>query len=156
MCPLFRDSAVSKLVCSQANSTCTMYLHTHAYDIVLSYRGGLDVIGDQTGEHSVYTEYKGRQIMYHVSTLLPFDEQDQQHVRTNPPFPSPSVSTNFPTISMAHYTCSIHACISVHETIQLCMYTHTHVYGICGESVYVPRFLGTCDIYETLVILEID
>lgn len=44
------------------------------------YRGGLDVIGDQTGEHSVYTEYKGREVMFHVSTLLPFDEQDPQHV----------------------------------------------------------------------------
>ena len=44
------------------------------------YRGGLDVAGDQTGEHSVYTEYKGREIMFHVSTLLPFDEQDSQQV----------------------------------------------------------------------------
>ena len=39
------------------------------------------MVGDQTGEHSVYTEYKGRQIMFHVSTLLPFDEQDSQQVR---------------------------------------------------------------------------
>ena len=46
-----------------------------------SYRGGLDVAGDQTGEQSVYTEYKGREIMFHVSTLLPFDETDTQHVR---------------------------------------------------------------------------
>lgn len=38
------------------------------------------MVGDQTGEHSVYTEYKGRQIMFHVSTLLPFDEQDSQQV----------------------------------------------------------------------------
>ena len=45
-----------------------------------SYRGGLDVVGDQTGEESVYTVYKGREIMFHVSTLLPFDEQDTQHV----------------------------------------------------------------------------
>jgi hypothetical protein len=45
------------------------------------YRGGLDVVGDQTGEESVYTVYKGREIMFHVSTLLPFDEQDTQHVQ---------------------------------------------------------------------------
>ena len=41
------------------------------------------MVGDQTGEESVYTVYKGREIMFHVSTLLPFDEQDTQHVMKN-------------------------------------------------------------------------
>ena len=36
---------------------------------------------DQTGEYSVYSEYKDRQIMFHVSTLLPLDASDSQHVR---------------------------------------------------------------------------
>ena len=35
---------------------------------------------DQTGEYSVYSEYKDRQIMFHVSTLLPLDASDSQHV----------------------------------------------------------------------------
>lgn len=46
------------------------------------YRGGLDVTNNQTGETSVYTEYKDRKIMFHVSTLLPHDSGDTQHVRT--------------------------------------------------------------------------
>ena len=44
------------------------------------YRGGLDVTNNQTGETSVYTEYKDRKIMFHVSTLLPHDSGDTQHV----------------------------------------------------------------------------
>lgn len=47
---------------------------------VCRYRGGLDVANNQTGETSVYTEYKDRKIMFHVSTLLPHDSGDTQHV----------------------------------------------------------------------------
>ncbi|XP_064384734.1 rap1 GTPase-activating protein 1-like isoform X3 [Halichondria panicea] len=45
------------------------------------YRGGLDVNNDQTGEQSVHTVYKDREIMFHVSTLLPHDDSDPQHVQ---------------------------------------------------------------------------
>ncbi len=44
------------------------------------YRGGLDVLNNQTGDYSVYTEFKDREIMFHVCTLLPFDASDSQHV----------------------------------------------------------------------------
>lgn len=47
------------------------------------YRGGLDVANNQTGEHSVYTEFKDRKIMFHVSTLLPHDQGDTQYVRAS-------------------------------------------------------------------------
>ncbi len=47
-----------------------------------SYRGGLDVNNNQTGVHSVYTEFKDRKIMFHVSTLLPHDHGDTQYVST--------------------------------------------------------------------------
>jgi hypothetical protein len=36
------------------------------------YRGGLDTQFGQTGQHSVYTEHMGKEVMYHVATLLPF------------------------------------------------------------------------------------
>ena len=55
-------------------------INTNLFTLRSRYRGGLDVAGDQTGEYSVYTEYKDREIMFHVSTLLPFDEQDSQQV----------------------------------------------------------------------------
>ncbi|XP_017784573.1 PREDICTED: GTPase-activating Rap/Ran-GAP domain-like protein 3 isoform X2 [Nicrophorus vespilloides] len=44
------------------------------------YRGGLDVKGDMTGRHSVYTIYEGHEIMFHVSTLLPYSRDNKQQV----------------------------------------------------------------------------
>jgi hypothetical protein len=46
------------------------------------YRAGLDVSGsNNTGTQSVYTKWQGYEIMFHVSTLLPFNEKDKQQVR---------------------------------------------------------------------------
>ncbi|KAG8508312.1 LOW QUALITY PROTEIN: Rap1 GTPase-activating protein 2, partial [Galemys pyrenaicus] len=42
------------------------------------FRGGLDVIHGQTGLESVYTIFRDREIMFHVSTKLPFTEGDAQ------------------------------------------------------------------------------
>ena len=47
---------------------------------IIRFRGGLDIGSDQTGEESVYTSYKDREIMFHVSTLLPYDPSDSQQV----------------------------------------------------------------------------
>ncbi|KAE9540657.1 hypothetical protein AGLY_003902 [Aphis glycines] len=44
------------------------------------YRGGLDVKGDMTGEYSVYTIYEGHEIMFHVSTMLPYSKDNRQQV----------------------------------------------------------------------------
>lgn len=44
------------------------------------FRGGLDVSHGQTGTQSVYTVFRQREIMLHVSTKLPFTEGDVQQV----------------------------------------------------------------------------
>lgn len=44
------------------------------------YNGGLDVINDSTGKYSYYTKFRGFELMFHVSTLLPHLEGDEQHV----------------------------------------------------------------------------
>ena len=44
------------------------------------FRGGLDVKGNMTGEQSLYTTHEEHEIMFHVSTLLPFSPDDQQQV----------------------------------------------------------------------------
>ena len=44
------------------------------------FRGGLNVRDGSTGTHSVYTEYRDFEIMFHVSTLLPFIPDDQQQL----------------------------------------------------------------------------
>ncbi|XP_027012692.2 rap1 GTPase-activating protein 2b isoform X2 [Tachysurus fulvidraco] len=45
------------------------------------FRGGLDVSNGQTGSQSVYTVFKGRELMFHVSTKLPFTEGDTQQLQ---------------------------------------------------------------------------
>ncbi|XP_019506039.1 PREDICTED: rap1 GTPase-activating protein 2 isoform X2 [Hipposideros armiger] len=45
------------------------------------FRGGLDVTHGQTGVESVYTEFRDREIMFHVSTKLPFTEGDAQQLQ---------------------------------------------------------------------------
>ncbi|KAM6098397.1 rap1 GTPase-activating protein 1-like isoform 6-T9 [Theristicus caerulescens] len=45
------------------------------------FRGGLDVTRGQTGTESVYTNFRGKEIMFHVSTKLPFTEGDSQQLQ---------------------------------------------------------------------------
>ena len=45
------------------------------------YRGALDTQYGQTGEDSLYEVFHGREIMFHVSTLLPFTENDSQQLQ---------------------------------------------------------------------------
>ncbi|KAM7397424.1 hypothetical protein PAMA_005630 [Pampus argenteus] len=45
------------------------------------FRGGLDVSHGQTGSQSVYTIHRQQEIMFHVSTKLPFTEGDTQQLQ---------------------------------------------------------------------------
>lgn len=45
------------------------------------YKGGLDTVHDLTGHNSVYTNWRNIEIMFHVSTLLPYEQNDPQKVR---------------------------------------------------------------------------
>ena len=45
------------------------------------YRGGLDTQHGQTGEETVYDTFKEREVMMHVSTLLPYTENDSQQLQ---------------------------------------------------------------------------
>ncbi|XP_061682712.1 rap1 GTPase-activating protein 2-like isoform X5 [Syngnathoides biaculeatus] len=45
------------------------------------FRGGLDVSHGQTGVESVYTLFRQREIMFHVSTKLPFTDGDVQQLQ---------------------------------------------------------------------------
>lgn len=44
------------------------------------FRGGLDVTHGQTGTESVYCNFRNKEIMFHVSTKLPYTEGDAQQV----------------------------------------------------------------------------
>jgi len=45
------------------------------------YKGGLDTVHGQTGSESVYQVFHKREVMFHVSTLLPFSDSDQQQLQ---------------------------------------------------------------------------
>uniref|UniRef100_A0A915LK30 Rap-GAP domain-containing protein n=1 Tax=Meloidogyne javanica TaxID=6303 RepID=A0A915LK30_MELJA len=44
------------------------------------YKGGLDTKGNTTGLYSIYTEHHSAQIMFHVSTMLPFTPNNKQQL----------------------------------------------------------------------------
>ncbi|XP_030317256.1 GTPase-activating Rap/Ran-GAP domain-like protein 3 [Calypte anna] len=44
------------------------------------YRGGLDIKNDTTGTSSIYTVFQGHEIMFHVSTMLPYSRENKQQV----------------------------------------------------------------------------
>ncbi|XP_053951707.1 uncharacterized protein LOC128859051 isoform X2 [Anastrepha ludens] len=45
------------------------------------YKGGLDAVHDLTGLYSVYTNWRNIEIMFHVSTLLPYEKHDPQKLQ---------------------------------------------------------------------------
>uniref|UniRef100_A0A8C4ZAP2 RAP1 GTPase activating protein b n=1 Tax=Gadus morhua TaxID=8049 RepID=A0A8C4ZAP2_GADMO len=45
------------------------------------FRGGLDVTHGQTGTESYYTNFHNKEIMFHVSTKLPYTEGDSQQLQ---------------------------------------------------------------------------
>ncbi len=76
------------------------------------YAGGLDTRDNSTGTHSVFNNFCGFDIMFHVSTMLPFTPDDPQQVErkrhlgndivliifqdgSGPPYKPTSISSNF-------------------------------------------------------------
>lgn len=45
------------------------------------YRGGLDIQNGHTGDTAIYEVFKEREVMFHVSTLLPYTEGDSQQLQ---------------------------------------------------------------------------
>lgn len=43
------------------------------------FSGGLDTKENRSGTHSIYTEYEGYSIMFHVATMLPLDPGNEEH-----------------------------------------------------------------------------
>lgn len=50
-------------------------------DNLKGFRGGLDTQYGQTGTESIYTHFRQNEIMFHVSTLLPFTVGDTQQLQ---------------------------------------------------------------------------
>lgn len=59
------------------------------------YKGGLDSVHDLTGTESIYTAWRGIEIIFHVSTLLPHEEHDPQKVHFLSRLPSKEPNIHF-------------------------------------------------------------
>ena len=53
---------------------------TVSYFSIFEYTFNVLYLGNSTGERSVYTAYKGFEIMFHVATMLPYNPHDEQQV----------------------------------------------------------------------------
>lgn len=75
------------------------------------FRGGLDVSHGQTGSESVYTVFRQREMMFHVSTKLPFTEGDIQQVL--------NTLHNIQHSNSGHSRCfvSVYVCMSLINTL---------------------------------------
>ncbi|XP_068173445.1 rap1 GTPase-activating protein 2-like isoform X2 [Antennarius striatus] len=63
------------------------------------FRGGLDVSHGQTGSESVFTVFRQREIMFHVSTKLPFTEGDVQQLQRKRHIGNDIVATVFQEVA---------------------------------------------------------
>lgn len=86
------------------------------------FRGGLDVKGDMTGSHSIYTMHQGHEIMFHVSTMLPFSKDNKQQLERKRHIGNDIVNIVFTEDS-------------VHNTFNpQCVKSHfTHIFAIVSE-----------------------
>lgn len=102
------------------------------------FKGGLDTAHGQTGEESVYETFYDKEIMFHVSTLLPFSKTDNQQLERkrhigndivtiifqdeNTPFAPDMIASNF-----------LHAFIVI-QKVKLSENDKTTRYRVCNKS----------------------
>ena len=58
-----------------------LYLELQSFNYFFSFSFLFETIANLNGEHSYYTEYDGNKVMFHVSTELPFTENEPQQLQ---------------------------------------------------------------------------
>ncbi|XP_022244484.1 GTPase-activating Rap/Ran-GAP domain-like protein 3 [Limulus polyphemus] len=130
------------------------------------YRGGLDVKGDMTGKYSIYTIYEGHEIMFHVSTLLPYSKDNRQQVERKRHIGNDIVNIVFldgnhqdhssfkPSMIKSQFT-HIFAVItydSEGETFKLSVYSEESVPLFCPTLPCPPVFRNAQEFREFLLV----
>ncbi|XP_045477828.1 rap1 GTPase-activating protein 1 isoform X2 [Harmonia axyridis] len=82
----YRQTTEEELFCNNVTSPAfDRFLELLGQKIQLKdhkgYRGGLDIKNGHTGEAAIYEVFKEREIMFHVSTMLPFTDGDPQQLQ---------------------------------------------------------------------------
>ncbi|KAI5098406.1 signal-induced proliferation-associated 1-like protein 3 isoform X1 [Silurus meridionalis] len=83
------------------------------------YAAQLDTKTDSTGTHSLYTVYQDYEIMFHVSTMLPYMPNNPQQEPGALPFTPQNIRSHFQhvfVIVRVHNPCSENTCYSVAVT----------------------------------------
>ena len=75
-CSSVYDSVIAILFCPSG------IFMNHCVQGFNGFRGGLDVNNGHTGETSIHSVFHDREVMFHVSTMLPYVEGDKQQVDT--------------------------------------------------------------------------
>ena len=107
------------------------------------FRGGLDISANNTGSRSLYRVFNERHIMFHVSTMLPFNTRDSQQVQRKRFIGNDLVTVVFqdsatpfsPTLLKTNY---IH-CYIVLQPIESCTPRVRYKMSICSREG-VPDF----------------
>ena len=76
------------ITCTYMYVHVSIYVHHECYNVVMYVRTCTVfvctvyflLVADTTGVHSVYTEFRDSEIMFHVSTLLPHTPSNKQQV----------------------------------------------------------------------------
>ena len=101
------------------------------------YKGGLDTVHDLTGLYSVYTHWRSIELMFHVSTLLPYEKNDPQKLQRKRHVGNDIVCVGF---LEADNTLFSPSCIKSH-------FLHTFIVVRCSPKI---KFSPTR--YETSVV----
>ncbi|XP_076451766.1 uncharacterized protein LOC143287560 isoform X2 [Babylonia areolata] len=113
------------------------------------FRGGLDTQHGQTGSESVYTEFKDKEIMFHVSTMLPHSSADPQQLQKKRHIGNDIVAIVFqeentpfmPSMIASHFLHSYLVVQPVHTN------TSNTAYRVCVTARHdVPRFGPPLDV----------
>ncbi|CAH2243803.1 jg12715 [Pararge aegeria aegeria] len=129
------------------------------------FRGGLDVKGDMTGSHSIYTMHQGHEIMFHVSTMLPFSKDNKQQLErkrhigndiVNIVFTEDSTHNTFnPQCVKSHFT-HIFAVVSEveGEGYRLSVYTDDTVPPF-GPSLPCPPIFNDPQLFREFLLVKL-
>ncbi|XP_049698443.2 GTPase-activating Rap/Ran-GAP domain-like protein 3 isoform X1 [Helicoverpa armigera] len=128
------------------------------------FRGGLDVKGDMTGSHSIYTMHQGHEIMFHVSTMLPFSKDNKQQLErkrhigndiVNIVFTDDSVHNTFnPQCVKSHFTHIFAVVSEVEEGYKLSVYSDDTVPPF-GPSLPCPPIFNDPQLFREFLLVKL-
>lgn len=128
---------------------------------VCRYRGGLDTRHGQTGDSAVYEVFRGREVLFHVASLLPYSPGDSQQLQRKRHIGNDIVAIIFqeeptpfsPDMIASHF---LHAFIVVQvvdpctpNTRYILRFVRARVY-LCSKVVQSTSTLVTKSLFLTL------